>query len=483
MTVFLYFLSPLLIFMGQWTDGPLTLEQVATSVEIGITEMSPKGLSAGLAVPASGASTPSGLRHSCASDEGSVTLDWNESSATTHLFANHSYEVTYNLCVSTNSSFSSCDVYSASDLTEPPWTGDITSGESYYWRVNACAGGSCGNYKYSSFVCGEPTSSGVNECSDDADNDGDGGIDWDGLNLGFWVKNNGSTCSAACSAAGSTAAANEYGQQCTSGENVIAAPRDQFGVSLYDPYGCWGMSCATGNHSSPTEVDWLNNCYRPDQTTHDNNYTDRTVACYCSGGEAYPPDEQCTSASDNDESSDSTINLEVKNDTTEGSWEDGPLTIENGDEVSLQWTPDGDIELCDGSNFSTGTSSPDSGIQTDVDEPASGSSTTYTVACTAGDGGIRTDSVVVTNSTAAPVTIEANPPFVHRGDDVSLTWNLSGNDPASCTLSGSNNLPVDALTQSQPLVLELAGETTFTLNCGSSSDSVTVRILPTIEET
>lgn len=50
------------------------------SVEFGLAELSPNGEEGGYAMPASGASTPTGLRHSCSPDGNSVTLSWNRSS-------------------------------------------------------------------------------------------------------------------------------------------------------------------------------------------------------------------------------------------------------------------------------------------------------------------------------------------------------------------------------------------------------------------
>lgn len=46
------------------------------SVEFGLVELSPRGVEGGYAMPASGASTPSGLRYSCASSGSSVDLSW-----------------------------------------------------------------------------------------------------------------------------------------------------------------------------------------------------------------------------------------------------------------------------------------------------------------------------------------------------------------------------------------------------------------------
>ena len=50
------------------------------SVEFGLVELSPRGVEGGYAMPASGASAPTGLQYSCSSSGTSVNLSWGGSS-------------------------------------------------------------------------------------------------------------------------------------------------------------------------------------------------------------------------------------------------------------------------------------------------------------------------------------------------------------------------------------------------------------------
>ena len=177
------------------------------SVEFGLAELSPRGEEGGYAMPASGASAPTGLSHSCSSDGRSVTLRWSSSSYQgllpkkqpfAHLLgglinraigisvvyagggggdvgtggfdawgnnpggsagpyysgSSHGHPVpapvTYNVKLngSTVASAISSNSHSVS----------INPDTNYNWSVQACAGGACSSEQSSSFSCPAPPS-------------------------------------------------------------------------------------------------------------------------------------------------------------------------------------------------------------------------------------------------------------------------------------------------------------------------------------
>lgn len=81
------------------------------------------------------------------------------------------------------------------------------------------------------------------------------------------------------------------------------------------------------------------------------------------------------------------------------------------------------------------------------------------------------------------ISITVDPKIVRSGNSVTITWD--GGNAEACTVKGPA-LTANAVTGSQE-VPSLQGEATYILECtlgpNSKSDTVTVRILPRIQET
>lgn len=107
------------------------------SVEFGLAELSPRGTAGGYATPASGASTPSTVTVSCKLDGTQARLTW----STSNDLYNHSHGITYNLEVDNlSNAFVGAGDYNLAGLTTRTWTGNITPGQAYTWRVKGCSG-------------------------------------------------------------------------------------------------------------------------------------------------------------------------------------------------------------------------------------------------------------------------------------------------------------------------------------------------------
>ena len=135
--------------------------------------------------------------------------------------------------------------------------------------------------------------------------------------------------------------------------------------------------------------------------------------------------------------------LEAKNRTDNGAFSPQDLTIDAGDEVSLRWTSN-NTNSCwavQGPNFATGGAL--NGTDTSIAEPPAGSSNIYTVRCRGTNGATVEDSIVVTtlNGNNPTVTLRSknatdNTGFttgnrtIDAGDQVHLNW-TSGNT-SSC---------------------------------------------------
>lgn len=194
------------------------------------------------------------------------------------------------------------------------------------------------------------------------------------------------------------------------------------------------------------------------------------------------PDPGCSSPDDNNEDdAEPSVVLEVINNTDGGGWTGGPIQIATSDNLDLRWNGT-DVTSCSGSNFSTGSGSPSDGTQTSVTNPGQGATTTYAVNCT-GPHGNASDAVVVHARSGGTVDITADPTILPSGDETTVGWNINQNNPATCSITGPGlSLPtLSGVTGSTDVVIY--ADSIFTLTCPSDSDSVTVRILPIIQET
>ncbi|MDC1205665.1 hypothetical protein N8083_02345, partial [Candidatus Pacebacteria bacterium] len=156
----------------------------------------------------------------------------------------------------------------------------------------------------------------------------------------------------------------------------------------------------------------------------------------------------------------------------------GNKQITTGTDLEVHWTsisaPSCAFGGFDGDD---GDSDPTTGgdDQT-VTPPLSGGSQTYSVVC----NGVYKE-VTVDSAASFDISI-GGPSIVRSGSSVDLSWDLGGNDPATCTLTGPDTESVDLATDTG-VTLIATNVSTYTLSCTSGEeDSVTVQVTPDIEE-
>ncbi len=365
-------------------NTPQPAREPFMSVEMNLQEVSPLGAAGGFAVPASGASVPGNVGHTCSPDNRSVTIDWTPSSD----LQGHSHEIRYhfrldkmNPLVSWNAE---CHGVSGwwpgtggdplpgdvciNGLTETKWTGSIEPDTQYRWWVHA--------------------------------------VQREG---GFWSD---------------------------AAEGAVTV-----------------FTCASAPSGNPR------------------------------------------------------VTLQVRNNSAGTGWQNGPITIDAGDDLDLLWQG-ADVSECTGSNFETGASKPTSGTQPAVTTPPAGSIQAYTVDCF-GEFGPAHDTVLVSVRTPADepdtpndpetpdtpedpdtpddpdspvvntIDITAIPAIVRVGEESVVTWRLNG--AIGCRVTGPGlSQSVDADGSEKVTIL---AQSTYVLTCGALTDSATVRVLPTYGET
>ncbi|MCB9811552.1 hypothetical protein H6783_01420 [Candidatus Nomurabacteria bacterium] len=196
-----------------------------------------------------------------------------------------------------------------------------------------------------------------------------------------------------------------------------------------------------------------------------------------------PPDLECNGDPDwPTESSGPIAHIEVRDVTASGSYTGSTLQTTTGNTLNLQWWTTGGVATsCSGLRFSTGGAISGSDV-TPSQNPVPGSPVTYRVDCE-GPAGDSFDTVTVEAVGTAP-SIESDPRILYRGEEANIQWNTNGIDPVLCSVSGPNlDIPVLSVdTGSSDETIN--NESTYTIDCGTAgSDSVTVRILPVIQET
>lgn len=157
----------------------------------------------------------------------------------------------------------------------------------------------------------------------------------------------------------------------------------------------------------------------------------------------------------------------------------GPINISDGEQITLSWSST-NATSCSGSNFATGDAT--SGTQASVTEPTAGNSTTYTLACT-GTGGVGSYSLTVTGEMPNPPILSSTDegePVVY-GTDSTFTYNVNGNNLASCSFAGPD-VPGSVTTPTGTFDVTIQGETNVTLTCTGGSDTATVRVVPQVYE-
>lgn len=158
--------------------------------------------------------------------------------------------------------------------------------------------------------------------------------------------------------------------------------------------------------------------------------------------------------------------------------------IDPGDEISLRWSSTNAVSCSANTTPIGGGFSADgatSGTDDDIVEPDTADGRTYRIVCTNEGNETASDQILVAPS--EQVALTATPRYVRSGEDVTLSWNVGANDPASCDITGPNYSSGQLSGTVGSTDVAIAGESTFTLSCGDETDSETVRILPRIQET
>ena len=291
-----------------------------------------------------------------------------------------------------------------------------------------------------------------------------------------WVAGYGGSCTAICGTYDYEWTTDEGGNACTSGENFIAQTDVEFGGYNIYRYGI-RQKKRSGN-AILFYRDSQYYCYRNNDQVQDGDSTDLLVGCSC----AVPVEEQfaCPVAE-----GPAIANLEVAKIDTED-WTTN-LTIAPGEDVKLRWSSNESAASCTAfspsNGFSTGGDT--EGIDETIDEPAEvGASLVYRVACLNGED-VYSDpasvTVQVSDGLGALPTLIASPKYVYPGAETTLEWNTNGS-PNSCTLSGPR-IDFSSIAEIGEADVVVSGRSTFTLTCPSGSSSVTVYVLPIVQET
>jgi hypothetical protein len=163
-----------------------------------------------------------------------------------------------------------------------------------------------------------------------------------------------------------------------------------------------------------------------------------------------------------------------------------PWTINPGTPLEIDWEANpSTATFCsaiDGNGFIT--SSAIAGTQNLNATALPNVADEYTIAC--GTAGLLTNSATIyiaTNPVAPDITISPRilPP---GGGELKVSWDTNNGDQSVCSVNGgglSGLLPSTG-TDVGEATLSIYGRTTFTVTCGSETDSVTVELSPTLWE-
>ena len=186
-----------------------------------------------------------------------------------------------------------------------------------------------------------------------------------------------------------------------------------------------------------------------------------------------------------------TATLEVENVTDGISWTGSDITIDDTDDINFQWSST-DADSCSGTYFTTGGAT--SGTDNSPTQPAAGANLQYILSCT-GIGGTTYDFLNVNAHINCTPSISADEDITREGNSVNISWdaNCGGGNLSNCSVDGPG-LSVSPLTvETGNQSVSPSGEATYAIDCradkssdpGSSTqyDAVTVKILPSFEET
>lgn len=175
--------------------------------------------------------------------------------------------------------------------------------------------------------------------------------------------------------------------------------------------------------------------------------------------------------------------VEVQN-TTEGSgFTTSDITIADGDEIEIRWTSS-NASSCSFGNFDGDPpgGGATNGVDFTITEPAGGSNTTYTVQCVNGPDTANDQITVI--STGAPPNISADDTLVPPNTIVDVHWDVGGNNPADCSVTGPGVDVTPTLTATGTEAVIIDAEATYLIDCGAGgSDSETIRLQEVIFET
>ncbi|OGG62205.1 hypothetical protein A3C87_01280 [Candidatus Kaiserbacteria bacterium RIFCSPHIGHO2_02_FULL_49_34] len=161
-----------------------------------------------------------------------------------------------------------------------------------------------------------------------------------------------------------------------------------------------------------------------------------------------------------------------------GAWTTAAQTIEPTDTINLQWGST-NASTCNAGGFTAGTTS---GIATAVDEPAPGTTKTYTVQCPGATGTSPANaSVDVTTRSRLP-TLTSSSLIVTSGSTATLTYDLNSNP--SCTFDTTdttlNNVVVS--TNGAKSTGQITKQTVYTLECPGGNATIIINIEGDIRE-
>lgn len=183
-----------------------------------------------------------------------------------------------------------------------------------------------------------------------------------------------------------------------------------------------------------------------------------------------------------------TANLQARILGSGGAWSNGPIIINDTEEVELRWTSTNASSCIGDTYYSTGGAT--SGTTGAVSEPDPATSRQYHTTCT-GSGDSASDTVTVLRGTSLP-SLTVNPDRVRSGESVNITATLNGQ--TGCVITGRDIDPQngdgdgDANTRNlgasnwSGSTGPILGETTFSLSCatGGTAEAI-VRLLVSIE--
>ncbi len=528
-TGFVSFAISFFAFIYIFNSAPIN----ASSVEIGLAELSPIGEAAGYAVPASGSSNAVSVKLYRSVNKGSwstanatikegdqVRLKWTSSGIIS------SVPGVSSSCVGSGSGFSTGNKLKGTDssINEPGVGSSRTFKVTCSCRVTGpdgvgfCVSGSSSDSLKITKV-GKPTVTLYRKINNGSWSTANATINsGDQVQL-KWVSSNAKSCTASAGSGFATqgrtsgtdtsidepsaGSSNSYKVTCSDGKNyvsdtiTITKRNTPPTATLYRKVnnGSWSASDATIKEGDTVQLKWTSTnattCTPTGGGFSTGNKTSGTDTDVNepSAGKSIGFEVTCTGSGGT--ASDTlvvtkypvpTATLQVRDVTKDTSWTGSDLTFQAGNTISLKWNSTNSTK-CTGSNFSTGNAT--GGTVDPSIVPSLGETLQYVVSCT-GSGGTAYDSLKVTATGVGPeINVCASGSTVIRsGDGVDVCWN--SNDADSCTVTGPGlstvNISATDTTGSQTITL--TNESTYTIDCGNGGkEEVTVQVLPVIQET